>query len=182
MKRRWNMLCFIHKWNISRAIDSGKPLASLTKQHLVRCETCREFYRLGDEMARRLTDDAASLLTDARPELGERVRRAVDEPGLASTIYVSHPKRFRLSPVLAAAVALAVVGVSLIWMVRSRPARMPQLDPLFRLEAQRAYLVSALQKAESPYQEEILELKKTLKSTADYLVARFDIGLGGGRE
>jgi hypothetical protein len=51
------MLCFIHKWNISRAFDSGKPLARLTKGHLVRCETCREFSRLGEEMGRRLTED-----------------------------------------------------------------------------------------------------------------------------
>jgi len=176
------MLCFIHKWNISRAFDSGKPLARLTMRHLVRCETCREFSRLGEELGRRLTDDAALLTSGTRPGLEDRVRRAIDTPGLASTTYVSQPKRLRLRPVLAAAVAVAVVGVSLIWMVRSRPARMPQLDPLFRLETQRAYLVSALQRAESPYQEEILELKKTLKSTADYLAARFDIGLGGDKK
>jgi len=176
------MLCFIHKWKISRAFDSGKPLARRTKRHLAGCETCREFSRLGEEMGRRLTDDAASLLRDARPGLGEKVRRAIGEPGLASGPSVLPPKRFRLSPVLAAAVALAVVGVSLIWMLRARPARMPQLDPLFKLDGPRAFLESALQKAESPYQQEIQELKKTLKSTADYLAARFDIGLGGNAE
>lgn len=170
------MLCSIHKWNISRASDSGKPLARLTKRHLVGCETCREFSRLGEEMGRRLTEDAPLLIRDARPGLGEKVRRAIEEPGRAPSF--SHLKRLRLRPVLAAAVALAVVGVTLIWMVRSRPARMPQLDPLFRLETQRANLVSALKRAEAPYQKEILELEKTLKSTADYLAARFDIGLG----
>ena len=174
------MLCFIHKWNLSRAFDSGKPLDRRTKRHLVRCETCREFSRLGEEIGRRLYEDAASLARDARPGLGDKVRQALGEPG--QTPSLSLPKRLRLRPVLAAAVALAVIGVSIIWMVRSRPARMPQLDPLFRLETQRAYLLSALQRAESPYQAEILELKKTLKSTADYLAARFDIGLGGDKE
>ena len=67
-------------------------------------------------------------------------------------------------------------------MVRSRPTGMPRLDPLFKHESPRAYLQSALQRAESPYQQEILELKKTLKSTAGYLAARFDIGLGGDAE
>lgn len=176
------MLCFIHRWNISRAFDSGKPLARQTKRHLAGCETCREFSRFGEEMGRRLTDDAASLLRDARPGLGEKVRRAIGEPGLASAPSLLRPKRFRLSPALAAAFTLAVVGVSLIWMVRSRPTGMPRLDPLFKLESPRAYLQSALQRAESPYQQEILELKKTLKSTADYLAARFDIGLGGNAE
>jgi hypothetical protein len=176
MKRRLEMLCFIHKWKISRAFDSGKPLARLTKRHLAGCETCREFSRLGEDMGRRLTEDAAFLTRDARPGLGEKVRQALGEPG--QTPSLSHPKALRLRPVLAAAVALAVVGVSLIWIARPRSARMPQLDPLFRLETQRANLLSALQRAESPYQEEILELKQALKSTADYLAARFDIGLG----
>jgi hypothetical protein len=176
MKRSWNMLCFIYKWNISRAFDSGKPLGRLTNRHLAGCETCREFSRLGEEVGRRLTEDTASLTRDVRPGLGDKVRQALGEPG--QTPSLSRPKHLRLRPVLAAAVFLAVVGVSLIWMVRSRPARMPQLDPLFRFETPKAYLESALQRAESPYQEEISELKKALKSTADYLVARFDIGLG----
>jgi len=172
------MKCSIHRWNISRALDSGEPLGRLTKLHLVHCEACREFSRLGEEMGRRLTDDAASLLGDTKPELSDRVRQAMDALGPASSPYVSRPKRLRLRPVLAATAALAVVGVSLIWMVSSQSAKMPQLDPSLKLESPRAYLESALQRAESPYQKEILELKKTLKSTADYLVARFDIGLG----
>jgi hypothetical protein len=178
MKRREKMLCFIHKWKISRAFDSDKPLARRTKRHLAGCETCREFSRLGEEMGRRLTDDAASLLGDARPGLGDKVRRAIQEPGLASGPSLLPPKRLWLRPVLAAALTLVVIGVSLIWMVRSRPTGMPQLDPLLKLKAPRAYLQIALQRAESPYQQEIQELKKTLKSTADYLAARFDIGLG----
>jgi len=172
------MLCSIHKWNISRALDSGKPLAGLTKRHLARCESCREFSRLGEEMRRRLADEAASLLSDARPGLDERVRRVVREPALASIPYASQPRRLWMRPVLAAAFTLAVIGVGLIWMVRSRPSGMPPLDPLLKLDAPRAYIESALQRAESPYQEEILKLKKTFKSTAEYLAARFDTGLG----
>ena len=67
------MLCFIHKWNLSRAFDSGKPLARLTMRHLVRCETCREFSRLGEELGRRLTDDTALLTSGTRPGLEDRV-------------------------------------------------------------------------------------------------------------
>jgi len=55
---------------------------------------------------------------------------------------------------------------------------MPPIGPLLRLEGPRAYLESALQRAESPYDVEFQELKKTLQSTADYLVARFDTSLG----
>ena len=177
------MKCSIHRWNISRALDSGEPLDSLTKHHLVHCEACREFSRLAEEMGRRLADDASSLLGDEKPALNVRVKKALDEPGRpASTPAFFRPKLLRLRPVLAAAALLAVVGLSLILMVRSRPAGMPPLDPLLQLEAGRASLVSALQKAESPYQEEITDLKKTLKSTADYLTSRFDTSLGGNSQ
>ena len=173
------MKCSLHRWNISRALDSGEPLDSLTKLHLVHCEACREFLRVGEELGRRLADDADSLLRDERPALNDRVQRALDEPGrLASTPPLSRPKLWQLGPVLAAAALLVVVGLSIIWVARSRPAGMPLLHPLLQLEAGRANLVSALQRAESPYQKEISELRKTLKSTADYLAARFDTSLG----
>ena len=172
------MKCSIHRWNISRAFDSGEPLSRLTKLHLGHCEACREFSRFIEETGRRLSGDAASLLGEARPGLEERLRRVVREPSSASIPYASQPRRLRMRPALAAAVALAVVGVGLIWMARSRPAGMPPLDPLLNLETQRAHLVSAVQRAESPYQEEIQKLKKTLQSTADYLASRFETGLG----
>ncbi|MDH4272471.1 MAG: hypothetical protein OEW18_10920, partial [Candidatus Aminicenantes bacterium] len=82
-------------------------------------------------------------------------------------------------PVWAAAASLViVVGVGLIWIVTSHPAKMPTLDPLFKLDGPRAYLENALQKAEAPYQKEVLELKQALQSTADYLLARLDTNLG----
>jgi hypothetical protein len=173
------MLCFIHKWAISRKLDTGKPLSRLTQRHLGHCETCRIFERLGEETARRLEGDAVMLLKAAKPSLNERLRRALNESGRpASAPSLSGVRRPQLKPVLAAAVLLAVVGVSLIWTVRSRPAGMPRLASLFQVETGRADLVSTLRKAESPYQQEIRELKKTLQSTADYLASRFDTSLG----
>jgi predicted anti-sigma-YlaC factor YlaD len=173
------MLCFIHKWTISRKLDTGKPVSPLTQRHLGHCEACREFQRLGDETARRLEADAATFLKEARPALNDRVRRALNDPGRPDTApSISRVTGLQLKPVLAAVALLAVLGVSLIWMVGSRPTGMPQLGPLLQLETGRANLVSALQRAESPYQQEILELKKTLQSTADYLAARFDTSLG----
>jgi len=178
MKRRGNMLCFFHKWNISRALDTEKPLSRLTKRHLAGCETCREFLRTGDRLAHRLTEDAASLLREARPGLGEKARQAAGGFGMAGFPSRSRVRRTQLGPLLAAGVLLAVVAVSLIWMVRSRPAEMPPLDSLLKLDGPRAYLESALQRAQTPYNIEFRELKKTFQSTADYLAARFDTSLG----
>jgi hypothetical protein len=172
------MLCFIFKWKISRALDAGKALSRLTKRHLAGCEACREFTGCGKEIERRLSHDAALLLSDPRPELVEKVKRAIKEAGTAPSGLRPRTGRRALKPVFAAAAALALIGVSLFWLVRSRPSGMPPLDPLLKFETQRADLVSAMRRAESPYHKEIQELKKTLQSTADYLAARFDIKLG----
>ncbi len=175
------MWCLIHKWSISRAIDSGRPPAGLTKRHLERCGSCREFSRVSGELEKRLASDATDLIRSTDTSLARRVMpntaagRAVESLSPAH----SQPRFFRLRPVWAAAASLAVVvGVSLIWIVTSHPAKMPPLGPLFKLDGPRAYIETALQKAEAPYQDEVLELKQALESTADYLVSRLDVNLG----
>jgi hypothetical protein len=172
------MLCFIYKWNISRTLDTRKPLSRRTKRHLAGCESCREFSRLGEEMDRRLADDAASLLGDVKSELGEKVRRAIGETGTASAPRLSRTGLRHLKPVLGTAAALAIIGAGFFWLVRTRPSGMPPLEPLLKLEGQRSNLVSVIVKAESPYQEEIEGLKRAFLSTADFLAARFQVGLG----
>ena len=173
------MWCSIHKWKISRAVDSGKPLADRTQVHLLGCASCREFAESCEAMGRRLREDAAELIGEAAgASLGDRVRSGLTEKIRAETSVPTRPNIARWRPIMAAAVSLVVVGISVVWLVNSRPRQMPRLDPLFSFENPTVYLESAAQRAESPYQEEIAELEKALKSTADFLRARFDIGLG----
>jgi hypothetical protein len=172
------MWCSIHKWKISQALDSGKPLAGLTKRHLRGCVSCREFAESCEKMGRQLSEDVAVLIGGADASLGDRVRSALGERIRAEVPAPSRPNIARWRPILAAAVSLVVVGVSVIWLVTTRPRQMPRLDPLFGFESPQVYLQNALQKAESPYQEEIAELEKAFKSTADFLRARLDISLG----
>jgi hypothetical protein len=172
------MWCLIYKWKISRAMDSGKPLAGLTRRHLRGCVSCREFAESCEKMGRRLSEDAAALIGGADASLGDRVRSALAEQIRAEVPAPPRPDFARWRPILAAAVSLVVVGVSVVWLVTSRPRQMPRLDPLFSFESAQVYLQNALQKAESPYQEEIAELEKAFKSTADFLLARLNIGLG----
>jgi hypothetical protein len=176
------MLCFLYKWNISRALDTGKPLSRLTKRHLDGCESCRGFSRLSREMERRLTEEAASFLGDPTPEIGEKVRQSIAGLGPVPSAHRTRPRFLSLRPALAAALLLVAVGVSIIWIARPQPAGMPRIDPLLDLKTGRADLLSAMEKAESPYQKEIQGLKRTLQSTAGYLAARFDINLGPDRD
>jgi len=176
------MLCFLYKWNISRALDTGKPLSRLTERHLAGCESCRGFLVIGREMERRLTGEARSLLGNTGPEIGEKVRRSIAGLESAPPPYKAQPKRLSLRPALLAALILAVVGIGHIWMFRARSSGMPRIAPLLELEARRSEVISTLQKAESPYDKEIRGLKRTLQSTADFLAARFQVGLGEERE
>jgi hypothetical protein len=175
------MLCFIHKWKISRAIDSERTPGGWTRRHLEKCVSCREFSRLIQDLEKRLAADATALLASADPSLAGRIKSAVAAGGAAKSFSLSpiRPKAYRLRPVWAAAASLAiVVGVSLIWTVTHRPVGMPALNSFLKLDDSRAYLETALAKAESPYHEEIMELKQTLESTADYLLSRLDVNLG----
>jgi hypothetical protein len=120
------MWCFIHKWNISRAIDSGRLPAGLTRRHLEKCASCREFSRASGELEKRLADDAAALIVSADATLAGRVmpNTTADRPVESLAPAPSRPRFFRLRPVWAATASLAVVvGVSLIWIVTSHPAR-----------------------------------------------------------
>jgi len=170
------MWCSIYKWKISRALDSGRPPAGLTRRHLDRCGSCRDYARFEEELGRRLTKDAAAFIECAGTSLGEKVSAAIGRRTESPPL--SRPKPIRLKPALAAAALLAIVGISLVWVVTSRPAKMPPLGPLFELARPRAHLGNAALRAESPLQEEILGWKQAFRSAADYLKARFDIKLG----
>lgn len=172
------MLCFLYKWNISRALDTGKPLSGLTKRHLDGCASCREFSLLGREMERRLTGEAASFLGNPVPEIRDKVRKSIAGLGPVPTALTARPRFVSLRPALAAALILAAVGIGHFWMIRGRSSGMPRIAPLLDFETRRSEVISTLQKAESPYDKEIQGLKRTFQSTADFLAARFQIGLG----
>ena len=127
------MWCAIYKWNISRAADSGKTPEGLTKRHLEKCASCREFHRLSQDLEKRLAADASALLGYADPSLAERIQSKIGTAGPTEAFSPapSRPKSIRLRPVWAAAASLAIViGISLIWTLSSPPTKMPPLDPV----------------------------------------------------
>jgi len=174
------MLCSIYKLEISRALDSGKPLSGLAKRHLRRCSPCREFARFGRELEQRLTHDAATLLENHHVSLGERALSSLGR----RTELPSIPRRILGKPVwVAAAVSaiflVAIVLATRILFVTPRSDQTPSLESLLKYEAPRVYLEKAAQKAESPYETEIQELKKALGTAAGIIEASLNIGLGG---
>jgi hypothetical protein len=170
------MWCAFYKRRISRSLDSGTPPGALTRRHLARCGSCREYARFAEKLGKRLTKDAAAAVESAGAALGEKVSAALGRR--AGSPSLSRPRPIRLKPALTAAGLLGVVGITLIWVLTPRPAGIPPLDPLFDLARPQVHLANAAIKAESPLQEEILEWKQAFISAADYLKAKLDIKLG----
>ncbi len=185
------MLCKIYRWKVSGAIDSGKPVPDAVKRHLLRCVSCREFAAAAEEMGQRLSRDAGVLTAAGGQALSERIKASLGSaqvpgdsrvsPGWAGDDLKprSRPKTgFRLSPVLATAAALVVVGAGVLWVSTSRPRPTPDLAPSFQIEKPGTYLIAAVQKVNSPYEKEMQLWKETLGSAARTIEASFDIGLG----
>ncbi len=174
------MLCSIYKWKISRALDSGKPLSGLAERHLRRCSACREFARVGRELEQRLTQDAATLLENNRISLGEKVLssldRRVESPSVSKRIL---GKPVWVAAAVSALVLVAAIVATRISFVTPRSEKIPALESILKYNPPGVYLKKAAQKAESPYQMEIQELKKALGTAAGVIEASLDIGLGG---
>lgn len=185
------MLCRISRWKLSGAMDSGKPLSGTVRRHLLQCASCREFARLAEDAGRRLTLDAdalvesfdQSLAKTVQASLGDRFESPTSRPEMNPRPADAPTKKSgnwgidNLVPILAAA-ALVVVGASVLWVVRTGPRHAPDLMPPFRLEKPGPYLVAAVEKVNSPYEEEMRLWKETLGGAAEQLKAVFDIRLG----
>ncbi len=209
------MLCRINRWKVSAAIDSGKPMSSAVKGHLLRCASCREFAGIAEETGRRLTREAGVLIGSGDQALAERVKASPgnrleaansarwvdlsakpmrslrfprvdksgrDDSGLDEFAPGPRPGlRFRLKPMLAAAAAWIVIGAGVFWLARSRPQPTSGLTPPLAIEKPSVYLAAAIEKVNSPYDQEMRLWKQTLDGAAERIRAAFDIGLGEAR-
>jgi len=179
------VLCKIYRRKIAGAMDSGKPLSGTVKRHLLRCGSCREFAGAAEDAGRRLTRDAGVLISAVDPSLAKRVQASLGDRGEGAVLPLGAGLRtrpiLRLRPALTAAFALVVVAASVLYVVRSRPRPTPDLTPPFQIEQPGVYLVAALEKARSPYDEEIRRWRTTLDGAAEKLKGSFDIGLGEAR-
>jgi len=173
------MFCSIYKWYISRALDSGKSLPGSVRRHIRRCASCREFAQFTESLENRFVEDMPGFLDDYNKALNEKIISALDKhPGPKSA-----PKRRpALVPVLAAASALLVISICIVWLVLPSSNKITPLNQLSQLGISKISFENMLVKIDSPYEEELTELKQTLKSTADFLLSRVDIKIGEREE
>lgn len=173
------MFCSIYKWYISRALDSGKPLPNTVGRHIRRCASCREFAQFSESLKNRCVKDVPGFLDSYKEELNEKIISVLatqPEPKSA-------PRRKpALVPVLAAASALLVISIGIVWLVLPSSNKITPLNQLSQLGISKTSFENVLVKVDSPFEEELVELKQTLQSTAGFLLSRVDIKIGEREE
>jgi hypothetical protein len=169
------MFCSVYKWYISRSLDSGKSLPGLVSRHIRRCASCRQFAQFSESLENRLVKDVPGFL--------DGYDKSLNEKNISTLTKHPHPKRApkrrpALIPVLAAASAVLVISIVIVWLVLPSSDRITPLNQLAQLRISKTSFENALVKIDSPYEEELTELKQTLKATADFLLSRVDIKIG----
>ena len=173
--RRRKMFCSIYKWKISQAMDSGKPTSGTVQRHMNKCDSCREYAELCTSLKPKFTQDKQTILEEFDASLNKKIMSAIPEKqGLGS---VWGRKAPALIPSLAAAFAVLVISISIIFLALPRSKHVPSLGQISTLVSA-ASPEDILSKVESPLEKEYTELKRTLESTSKFLISSFDLRIG----
>lgn len=177
------MFCSVHKWKISRAMDSGKPISGNVQKHLSKCDSCREFAELCISLKSKFTKDKRAILQGFDEGLNKKIMASIPErpemtPELGRRARASKkPLRSPvLIPSLAAALTVLVISISLIFVLpHSKQAQsLGQISTLISAASPE----NMLSKVESPLEKEYTELKRAFESTSKYLISSLDFRIG----
>ncbi len=182
MKRRDKMFCSVYKWLISQAADSGKPIAGHVKRHANRCDTCREFTQLCEELKPKFAQDKQTILKNNDEALNKKIITALDRESISMLDRQVVTRRLKaprpaLLPALAAVFLVLAVSISIIFLTGPRSEKatsMGRISELVSAAAPEEMLV----KVESPLEREYVELKKSLDSTTRFLLSSLNFRIG----
>ena len=184
------MLCILHKWFISRSMDSAEPLPPLVVRHIGRCPTCKSFHDHCLALATRLPDQALLQTREVSGELHTRIMRGLQTQAGGSTRAARSGTNIpRHRPILAPAIAtarvlLAVVAVYFYsgWDSSRQKSRSPSpwtgisngeptvwLVSPGDLAAESGSLIEEV--VQWPLEEEMRLLRQDGRAAADFLLA-----------
>lgn len=176
------MFCFIYKWMISRAMDSGQEPYRAVKRHITHCGNCREFARVSDSLASSLARDATGFLQknlDKFDSLNMRIMTAID---LKSPPRIKPRFNFRLLPTLATSVLILVITITIgLQFIPSTDPKPGEVSSTTLNQPGTEIVNNSLkiiEKVESPIESELNSLKDSINSAADFLVSCMDIKIG----
>lgn len=166
------MLCSLYKWYVSRSLDLGKSIPAFLSRHGLRCQACREY-----------SDFCATLEPRASRDFKNLLKESSRSPSQISTFQVNKKpvrtgNKFYKTPLLSAAAVVLVIFVCLVWLTFF-PTKEKDF-PIINLSS--LSLEKTAINLEDPYEREYLELKRTIKTTAEYLAACLDVRFGDSIE
>ncbi len=177
------MFCFIHKWFVSRSLDTGESLPGFVVRHLAGCAECRNFERLSGSLANRLSQDAQALIRQHDDFLNERINSAL-AAGAGKRVtqpFKASPRRNPLLapvPLLAAALLVIAVITGIIWQTigdgQPGPGRERSLIAA-DFEIGKTSLVEIAGRVQSPMAREMTALENTVKSAAGFIEECLDL-------
>ncbi len=181
------MFCFIHKWFISGAIDTGKKAPGFVLSHLKRCPSCTGFANTADsltDMLKRDTDEILDPSLHAHEPAVERIMSSLaPSPGPGrGRLPGSGSRRFSFGPVFAAVFATLVISAGVWWFFApgTAPEKAEQTflsDTGSVIRLPEAPLLELAAAVESPLTNEIRSLEEAAKSTADFFISNLDMDI-----
>ena len=183
------MFCRYYRWKLAQALHSDKPLPRLLDRHLQRCDECRSFYELQQEMSERLARDAVVSQSELSEALKQEIMNAIVPGNPVPSRYVYSPEVLRIwRRVLAAAcVGLVLLGSILLWLNRQeksdipKPGGPPQMNPWTVVDnvakdlGAEEVLANWPAFMEQPMRQEWDNLQADAESTVKFLVSCVDI-------
>jgi len=168
------MLCIWHRWRISNALDSDKPLSPFLKQHIERCPGCRDHYQFSLYLADQAKKDLASLQeTKTSTPVSSLLSQLDNTPEAAQGRRILIPGW----PLAGAAAGLAALALILVLFLPPRKGSLTAFNPLSEWDSAHSAVKSALEKVDSPYRTELENIKTSLTATAEFL-HKFYVSMG----
>jgi hypothetical protein len=178
------MFCSINKWMISRALDTGKPISGRVKNHLQRCDACREFATFCASLEPKFVQDKNAIFERSPETLTKKIMSTIPEDfnaesaiGHKTLIRKMVERRPALIPSLSAALVILGILSSVLFLTHPRSQDADSLGQLTAL-IKSASPEDVLSRMESPLETEYRELKQALDSTTRYLFSSLEFRLG----
>jgi hypothetical protein len=176
------MVCFIYRWMISQALDSGKGLTGMVTRHIHHCKACGDFYRLSQSLNHILIQEASGFLSKRHDTLNEKIISALDTKPTPTPQWTK--RRIRLPiPAFAAALVVLAVATGIILQVIPVNVNTPRsnenlLNALSEFDIANISLKEIIGRVESPIETEMVDLKQSITSAAEFLISCLDVKIG----
>ena len=176
------MICSLSKWFISGSVDSNKEVPRFIQNHIIKCDSCREFLLFSQVLEDKAAKDAASIFQEIPDSFMEKVKATRFQQAQSQA-----KPRLKRTLIPTVSVAMAAIVIVLFIVFSPNQSSPPPLKTqssiltggdsfLFgRDSTPGGSLQNLASQLESPFGAEWMSLKNAVKSATDGLTNRLDL-------